>query len=334
MPKAKPPAHRKSVIRNPARPKTAQVKSARPKPVRQKPTPASDAMDTVASSRITWYPGHMKKTQDRLALEIKNAHLVVEIRDARLPFLSANAELDRLVGNQQRLVVFNKASMANPGANQKLLALYGQHDIPVLALDLLDPQGANRVIPLIGQLTERFQQTFLRRHIRPPLPRVVVLGIPNVGKSTLINRLLGRRNQTVSAVPGTTRAMTWTPVKNQFLLMDSPGVMLPRIATDMDGYRLCWIGAIPDHLVGSERLATALLDHLLATSPESLTKAYELSASLPTQGETCLPWLALQRGVLKKGGLPDAIRMGEILLTDFRKGVLGRHTLETLPASL
>ncbi|MDH4225716.1 MAG: 50S ribosome-binding GTPase, partial [Deltaproteobacteria bacterium] len=229
----------------------------------------------------------------------------------------------------QRLVVFNKTSLADPACSSLWQAHFESRGLACLFMDAGNSRDNGLLVKRLEQMSKPYMEGFRRRGIRPPSPRVMVVGIPNVGKSTLINRLAGKKKQTTGPVPGTTRSLNWVLVKERFHLLDSPGVMLPRIQTDEDAFRFGWIGTLPDHLVGRERVAASLLDHFLPALPAGLFAHYQLSLPpVGMSGQAVLEWLAGQKQVLKKKGVPDTARMAEILMTDFRKGILGRYTLE------
>jgi ribosome biogenesis GTPase A len=273
----------------------------------------------------------MHRTQRRLLAEVHRVDLVVEVRDARLPLGSANPELERLAVRRPRLIFFNKASLADPAANRAWVRYFAGQDPPALFGDAERVAGARRVLERILALTEPKRHALGRRGIRPPDPRVMVVGIPNVGKSTLINRLLRRKRLPTGPEPGVTRSTHWVPLRGRMLLLDTPGVLLPRIGTDQEALRLGWIGALPQHLLGAERLALALLERLNAPPSAAFLRAYGLSASIPADPAAFLPGFAQARHFLTQGGEPDTARAAGQLLDDFRVGRLGRFTFEVPP---
>jgi ribosome biogenesis GTPase A len=274
----------------------------------------------------------MRRTQQRLLEEVARVHLIVEIRDARLPLGSANPELGRFAG-KPRLVLFNKASLADPAANRAWTDHFTAQGIEAIFTDTERPGDALRVQERALALTEAMRAGYARRGIRPPDARVIVLGIPNVGKSTLINRLLRRKRVATGPEPGVTRTSSWVPLRGKMMLLDTPGVLLPRIATDEDALRLGWIGALPHHLLGTERLAYALLARLLPASGAGFAARYGGAESDWLEPESALRQIAHRRQFLAPGGAPDLIRAAEEFLRDFREGQFGRHTLESPPAT-
>jgi ribosome biogenesis GTPase A len=285
-----------------------------------------DRGEPQARAAASWFPPHMHRAQRKLLETVRHADLVIEVRDARLPLGSANSELEQLGERRElaRLIVFTKADLAEPKATLAWERYFRGRALPCLFLDSAKDANTRKVMQCAREMCLVSQQRYQRRAIRPPTPRVMVVGIPNVGKSTLINRLLHRKRLRVGPEPGVTRDALWVPVKGDIELMDTPGILLPRIETKIEAQRLAWIGAIPSHLLGSEDLATALLGLLYAESSDTAPRLYRLSAfTTETLGD-----IARSRGFLNPGAAPDLPRAAEQVLRDFREGLLGRVTFE------
>lgn len=282
-----------------------------------------------ARGAVSWFPGHMLKAQKRLARDIRQVDVVLELRDARLPELSGNPEIARIAGPRPRLVLFNKASLADPARTAQWSRYFHAQGVPFLFLDADSGKALNLILPHVERLVAPLQAKFRARGIRPPLPRLMVAGMPNVGKSTLINRLVHSDRQKVAPMPGVTRHATWVNFKNRYLLMDTPGVMLPRIAREQDALRLTWIGAIKDTILGAERSALALLAFILTERPQDL--APWLPAAEASTPEAVLERMGRQRGLLATGGTVNRNLVGEWLLSHYRQGRLGRYTFEAPP---
>jgi ribosome biogenesis GTPase A len=276
----------------------------------------------------------MQRAQRKLLEAARHADLVIEVRDARLPLGSANPDLERLGENRsiERLLLFNKADLADPSLNADWERHFAAQDLPTLFLEAQRPGNARRVLERARELARNAQQHYRRRGIRPPPPRVMVVGIPNVGKSTLINRLVHRKRLPAGPEPGVTREAVWVPIKGQFELMDTPGVLLPRLETDSQVMRLAWIGALPTHLIGAENLATALLEALPGLSEGPIETLYRVSPAGHRLGSDWLFAISRARHYTGRGGEPDLARAADQLLRDFREGRLGRITLESPPA--
>ena len=276
---------------------------------------------------VSWFPGHMLKAQKRLGEEVKNTDVVLELRDARLPLLSANPVLEQLSGNRPRLVLFNKASLADPQASAAWSAYFEARKLPFLFLDADSGKALNLILPHVDKVTQPLLERYRGRGIRPPMPRLMIAGMPNVGKSTLINRLVHANRQKVAPMPGVTRHVSWINLKDRYQLMDSPGVMLPRIASEDDAMRLCWIGAIKDNILGADRCAFSLLTFILAHRPAALAQ-FTGNVDSP---QAALDAIGRARGLLVAGGTVNLGAAAEWLLQHYRSGGLGRFTFELPP---
>ena len=289
--------------------------------------------DQPGGTDINWFPGHMRKAQQRLARELPQADVVLEVRDARIPLLSGNAELQELFAERRRLVLCNKSRLADAAANRRWHEHLLAAGEPNLFLDADGQKATNLIFPLLNALLAADEQKYRRRRMRPPLYRLMVVGMPNVGKSTLINRLVRKHKLATAPTPGVTRGITWINLRDRYLLADSPGIMLPRLPDERTAFMLGWIGTIRDHLIGEERLAVSLLTHLgerALLAPVEAT--YGLAARAWTAPEELLAAIAAQRGFLRSGAGPDLNRAAREVLGDFREGRFGRITLELPPA--
>lgn len=285
----------------------------------------------VKTPTVSWYPPHMYRAQKRLARELKNVDVVIEMRDARLPESSGNPELVRLIGDRRRLLLFNKAALADPNQTARWKDYYRDREIPTLFMDADSGSSVNLLYPMVKELAAPGLKTLRARGIRPPPRRLMIAGIPNVGKSTLINRMVRGKKQPTAPEPGVTKAVSWVALKRKFLLMDTPGVLLPKIEQMETAMRLGWIGAIRDRIIGEENLARALLDYLSQAAPQPLASHYGLESAAMAEGGILLEAIARRRGMLRHGGRPDTAKAAVAVLGDFRRGALGRHTLELPP---
>jgi ribosome biogenesis GTPase A len=279
---------------------------------------------------VSWYPGHMLKAQKRLAEDAKQVDVVLELRDARLPLLSGNPEIQRIIGPKARLVLFNKASLADPQRTAGWSRYFAAQGLRCLFLDADSGKALNLILPHVDALVAPLTERYRARAIRPPQPRLMIVGMPNVGKSTLINRLVHGHRQKVAPMPGVTRQAVWVNLKSRYQLMDTPGVMLPRIAREEDALLLTWIGSIKDTILGAERVALALLQYILAAAPADLSQWMDASVGQPGPGDI-LDRIGTQRGMLGPGGMVNRNLAAEWLLHHYRDGQLGRYTFEAPP---
>jgi len=280
------------------------------------------------SRRIGWYPGHMRKAGNQLAEAVGQCQLVIEIRDARLPMASTNHQIDSWLGGRPRILLFNKTSLADPHQTAEWKKYFKQMGVPVLFSDNQDSSLVKTVSARVIQLTQSYKVKFESRGIRPPLPKVMVVGLPNVGKSTLINRLAGKKRQLVTPTPGTTRGLNWVVVQDKFLLLDSPGLMDPTPQNEKEGLQLTLIGAIPDHISRPVDSALYLVDWILKKYPQLAMENFGADQGEAMNPHDILFHMAKTKGWITKGGAPDMDRASKQFLGDFREGKLGKMTLE------
>lgn len=274
---------------------------------------------------IQWYPGHMNKAKKVIAERIKCVDMVIEVLDARLPASSANPLLAKLSGNKPKLKIMNKQDLADPERTELWLADYrSQPNTNVLALDASEKQAANRIIAASRALVPN------RHGLDRPL-RVLICGIPNVGKSTLINGMLGKRSAKTGNEPGITKAEQRLILADDFWLYDTPGMLWPKIIVEEAGYNLAASGAVGRNALDEEVVALELLDYLRRHYLPLLQQRYQadLSESSHWLDDQWLEWVGKKRGALLSGGRIDYQKAAERLLTDFRDGLIGRITLET-----
>ncbi len=281
---------------------------------------------------IQWYPGHMTKTRRQMAEHIKNVDLVCEIVDARIPQVSRNPEMDDIAKGRPRLMILNRIDLADPACTRAWAQHFRAQGFQVLEADSRSGQGTARFSTAVRTaLSEKLAQ-WQEKGQTGRSPRVMVAGIPNVGKSTFINRIVGRKAAKAADKPGVTRGSQWFRVEGGIDLLDTPGILWPRFDDERTGILLAVTGAVKDDILDVETLACKLFELLAARAPEAIQTRYKLD-SLPTGGDfpgyAMLEQAARKRGFLISGGEVDTERMARILLDEFRGGVLGRITLET-----
>ena len=264
--------------------------------------------------QIHWFPGHMAKAKRQLAEMVRYLDVILEIRDARIPLASHNGDLDALLEKRPTVVVLNKADLAEPSANaawQQWFTSRGQTALPVNGKD---GQGVKEVWRALTKVLPAARFARARR--------VGVVGIPNVGKSTILNRMLGTGAAKTGNLPGITRGKQWIK-REGFEILDTPGLMPPKVQSDEEGLKLAWVGTIRDEIIPSYDLALLLFERYGATLFKWGGEDPALASS-----EEKLDWFARKRGFLIKGGEPDLNRAAITLLKEFRDGRLGRISLE------
>jgi len=276
-------------------------------------------------ARINWYPGHMAKAKRLLQQQLTRVDAVIELCDARLPYASRNPDLNYLTKNKARVLLMNKADLADPNFSKQWLSYFKSRGIQCAAVTA--DRNAKEVLRIIESLTREKVERAQARGVRKTI-RVMVVGVPNVGKSTLINRLHGGSIAKVGDRPGVTRANQWVRVGDYLELLDTPGMLWPRLDDPIAAKRLAYISAIKDEILDTYDLAVSLLEDLIAICPESVQKRYKLS-DLSLRGLALMEDVCRGRGFLLRGGELDIDRACAIVLDEFRDGKLGRITLES-----
>lgn len=280
---------------------------------------------------LSWFPGHMTKTRRMVAAEIGNMDAVCEIIDARIPLSSRNPDIDELTAGKKRIVVLNRVDQADPNMTKKWAAYFRSLGYAVLEVDAKSGAGVKQFAPAVRALLKDKLDAYEAKGQVGRVLRVMVLGIPNVGKSTFINKVSGRKTAKAEDRPGVTRSKQWVPVDKNLELLDTPGILWPKFDDPEVGIRLAFTGAIKDDVMDLEELAMRLMDYLGKNYPNAILERYKVSAEDGDDGWELLQKAARKRGFLISGGEVDTERMSRILLDEFRAGKLGRFTLETVP---
>ncbi|HIB45656.1 MAG TPA: ribosome biogenesis GTPase YlqF [Candidatus Lambdaproteobacteria bacterium] len=271
----------------------------------------------------------MLKAKKELAKQLKRVDVVLEMRDARIPVSSVNHDFEELLHQKKRILLFNKTGLADVEITRNWSEIFKKSDIPFLFIDALNQRDLNKILPISRKLMQEKWSTFRRRGIRPPSLKLLITGIPNVGKSSLINRLSRRKAAETGPTPGVTKHQDWIKLGKDVELLDTPGILWPKIENREAGLRLTITGAIKDSIVGTSLLSDYLLGILLQKEPEQLLRHYHLAQEdLDLLPGDLLERIAKKRGCLKSGGAIDHPRAESLLLRDFRAGKLGRLSFD------
>ena len=311
------PARNQKSAPKPAKP----AKAAKPK---KQSRPDSDHTQV-----IQWYPGHMTKTKRRIEKDLKLVDAVAEIIDARIPISSRNPDIAHLTSGKPRIVLLNKCDMADKRATDQWVTALSKESVRAIPVDCKSGRGVDRFVPVLTDLLSDRIESYKAKGMVNPTMRVMIVGIPNVGKSTFINRISKKTKATAADRPGVTRGNQWFTVSKGFEMLDTPGVLWPKFDDQKVGEHLAFTGAIKSEVMDTELLAVRLIDLLKELKTPEFAERYQLTEeefSLPSF--EVLEKIARHRGMLISGGEADTERAAYTLLDEFRAAKLGRITLE------
>ena len=277
---------------------------------------------------IQWYPGHMTKTRRMMNENISLVDVVIELLDARIPYSSKNPDIDELAKNKRRIVVMNKSDLADPVKTEIWKKYFEEQGFTVILADALKGTGVNKVADAARTLMkDKIEREKARGRLFVPI-RSMICGIPNVGKSTFINKVVGKTTAKAGDKPGVTRGKQWIRLKKDFELLDTPGILWPKFEDEEVGLKLAVIGSINDDIIDLETLCTELINMLVVINPDSIKKRYKVEFDTIEEPHAILEKIARARGFIKKGGEADCLRAAVIILDEFRGGKIGKITLE------
>ena len=289
---------------------------------------------------INWYPGHMAKTKKQILEDLKLIDVIVEVLDARIPISSQNPDIKEYSKNKKRVVVLNKSDLADENETGKWIKYFKENDVPAISVDCNSGKGVNEVIRAVKEVAKEEQEKFNNKGRVGKSIRIMILGIPNVGKSTFINKITKRKTAQVGNKPGVTRQKQWVKVDNEIELMDTPGILWPKFESQEVGVNLAFTGTIKDDILEKTEIAFELLKFLLNQYRVNVVERYKLNATeveeILTNKDSyendnyleILNIIAKKRGAILSGGRIDYEKIAGILLDEFRSGKLGRITIE------
>ena len=277
---------------------------------------------------IQWYPGHMTRTRRMMEEDLKLVDAVCEILDARIPISSRNPDIDAICGKKPRMVILNRIDMADSELVNRWSAYFKNQGMAVIRTDCKSRKGINTFAPAVRQLlAEKLQRYAEKGQVGRPL-KLMVVGIPNVGKSTFINQIAGRKGAKAENRPGVTRGKQWVNVDGGLLLLDTPGILWPKFDDPEVGLRLAYTGAVKDDILDTETLGCHLMELLAREYPAALMERYKIEIPETIDGWELLQAAGKKRGFLISGGEVDTERMAKVLLDEYRSCKLGKFTLE------
>ena len=278
---------------------------------------------------IQWYPGHMAKAKRIMLEDIATVDLLIEVIDARAPRSSRNPDLAKIRGNKPHIIVLNKSDMAEKSENTAWVKYYRGQDFYCCPLNAAQKQGTKALLAAIGEATTPLQQRLAARGRLPRPVRAMVVGIPNCGKSTIINALAPRGSAKTGNKPGVTRGRQWVKTASGLELLDTPGVLWPKFADEQTAFKLAVIGSIADTVFPVNQVAEQLALYLAQNRPQALIDRYKL-AEVPAEGQAIIEAVARSRGLLAAGGGLLRENAAALLLAEFKNGKLGQFTLDRM----
>lgn len=279
---------------------------------------------------IQWFPGHMTKTKRQIQASLKLVDAVAEIIDARIPVSSRNPDLDSIIQNKPRVVLMNKCDMADPSSTQKWINNFKNNGIVAIPIDCKTGRGINKFVSSVNEVLKEKIEKQKAKGLLNPTVRVMIVGIPNVGKSTFINRISKNRKAKAEDKPGVTRGNQWFTINKGFEVLDTPGVLWPKFEDKIVGERLAFTGAVKDQIMDTELLAMRLLDFLKVEKNPIFVERFKLQNESIEDIESyeLLELIGRKRGMLISGGEIDTERAAIMLLDEYRSAKLGKYTFE------
>ena len=291
-------------------------------------------MNNENKTNINWYPGHMAKTKREITNDLKLIDIVIELLDARMPISSRNPDIYSITKNKKRIILLNKADLADSSVNEQWLS-YFSNEAPTILTDANSGKGVNKISDTINKLMEEEQQRQQARGLKNKTIRVMILGIPNVGKSSLINRLAKRNTTEVANRPGVTRNKQWIRIDSNQELLDTPGVLWPKFESNEVALNLAFTGTIKDDIMEQTEIAYELIKKIDKLYPDNLVQRYKITAEELSEIEQSknkayklFLLIGTKRGALLSGGRIDEEKTARLILDDFRSGKLGKISLE------
>lgn len=280
--------------------------------------------DSLNNSHINWFPGHMAKAIREMKEKMRLVDLVIELRDARIPVSSANPVVDEIIGNKPRLILLNKANIADKNVTNEWIEYFRNKNILCLDIDSLTGYNVKKITKYASLA---LKDEFLRREkkqIKSRLVKAIIIGIPNVGKSTLINTLAKRKATNVGDKPGVTKNQTWINVSEDLILLDTPGILWPKFEDQRVAIKLAFATSIKDEVLNEEQIATLAIDFLTKAYPNNIINKYNINIEEPN----IIDQIALRRGCLIKGGAIDYSRVYKLIVNDLRNNRMGDISYE------
>ncbi len=280
---------------------------------------------------VQWFPGHMAKTRRKIKESLPLVDAVTEIVDARVPVSSHNPEISDIISGKPRIVILNKCDVADENATKKWIAYFKSQGVAAIAADCKSGKGLNLYRPLIKEVLADKIKSYEEKNMQGRALRVMVVGIPNTGKSSFINRMAGKKRAEVADRPGVTRHNQWFVIGDGIELLDTPGVLWPKFEDPAVGDKLAFIGSVKDDILDVESLAVRFLEVMKNDYPDRLTERYKITGFEDKEPYEILEMVGKKRGMLISGGEINTERAATTILDEYRGGKLGKITLDSVP---
>ncbi|SDQ61124.1 Ras superfamily GTP-binding protein YlqF [Virgibacillus subterraneus] len=277
---------------------------------------------------IQWFPGHMAKARREVEEKLKLVDFVMELVDARAPLSSQNPMLQQVLQNKPKMIVLMKRDLADNRETDRWISYFKEQNVYAIAINVNDKADLKRVIQLGKELGQEKMEKLRKKGIQPRPARAMIIGIPNVGKSTLINRLANKKIAKTGDKPGVTKHQLWIKVKKDFELLDTPGILWPKFEDEIVGYRLAAIGTIKDQLLSLQDIVAFVIKYMQEHYPKQLEERYTIEPDMEDMWEIFVS-IGKQRGALESGGNVNFEKVSDLVIRDLRTGKLGDITLET-----
>lgn len=284
---------------------------------------------TFPKTNINWYPGHMAKTRREISEKLNLIDIVYEVIDARMPRSSKIVDIDDLIKNKPRLLIMTKYDLCDKNETNKFIKYYEELGYQVIPVDLMTGTNVSKIIDASEVVLEEENEKRKSKGLKPRNIRALILGIPNAGKSTLINRLVGKKSAGVGNKPGFTKCLSWIRIHKNIDLLDTPGILWPKIEDQEAAHILASFSSIKEEILNEDQIASFILRKLYELYPKSLEERYGIS-ELDEDLIDAYDMIASRRGALTKGGVADYERVSRIILQDFKNGYFGPVTFDRL----
>ena len=279
--------------------------------------------------KINWYPGHMEKAKREIKEKLSLIDVVYEVIDSRMPYSSKIKDIDNLIKNMPRVLIMSKYDMCDKAETDKFIEYYKSLGYIVVPTTLNDKKDVSNILGKSRDLMQKINEERKKKGMKPRAIRALVIGVPNVGKSTLINKLVGKKKAPTGDKPGITKALGWIRINNDLELLDTPGILWPKIESDIEGYHLAGLSSIKEEIVNKEDLSIYLLRRIFELYPDKLKERYGIT-DISDDIIPALDIVAKRRGVLSKGGEIDYDKVYLLILRDIKEGLLGNITLDRI----